>query len=165
MAGGGTLKLRRIIMAPWLVLAGAAFASPTSPDLFLRGAEVLSLGAQRQLRVEGGFHYADLVQFGYPFQLVAYTEGGDFVRYDLSGAVYAGVAASLGASLNEDDVAALLAAGRPVAVDPVVSMTNRALDLRLPQGLPAGPLTIQIFVEYQGQTLFSNPVTTAPGDV
>lgn len=159
------MKLRRIIMAPLLVLASAAFASPTAPDLFLRGAEVLSLGAQRQLRVEGSFHYADLVQFGYPFQLVAYTEGGHFVRYDLSGTVYEGVAAPLGASLDAGDVAALLAESRPVAIEPVVSITDRALDLRLPWGLPAGPLTIQIFVEYQGEILFSNPVTTAPGDV
>ena len=149
----------RIIAGLLLLLASAALASPTAPDLHIEDASVLGMGEVRQLRIEGRFHFDDLVQVAYPFQLVAYTDGGHYVRYDLSGTAYTGVEPALGSHLDLKDATILLSSGDEAPDAGVVAITKTTLDLSLPASLPPGRVTVQIFVEDQGRIVFSNART------
>ena len=150
------MKHFRFLPIAFALLASSSFASPTAPDLEIRSASLLEVGAIRQLSLVGSFHYDDLVQVAYPFQLVVYTESGHFVLYDLSGGTYTGEDPGIGDGIDLHDAQRLLRHRGRKADAGVVSMTPDALGLRLPATLPRESLTVQIFVEDQGRIVFSN---------
>ena len=155
------MQLHRLLPILIVALASAATASPTSPDLLIRDASLITLGGVRQLHLEGTFHYEDLVQVAYPFQLVVYTQSGHYARYDLSGATYTGRKPSIGDGIDPVEATLLLRSRGRKAAAGVVSLRPDAIDLRLPEDLPDAPLSVQIFVEDQGRIVFSNALAVS----
>ena len=150
------MPLHLVAQAALLVIASAVWASPTDPTLLLDDAVVTSGGSVRQLRVSGEFHFDDLVQVAYPFQLVVVGTDGAYVRYPMGGGAVAGVAPELLDGIDALEAQALLNGGQPALDAGLLSLRRGAMELTLPGQLPAGPLTVQLYVIESDGVVFSN---------
>ena len=143
-----------------ICLAPAVLATPTDPTLVLTKASAATGAFHRVVRVDGSFHAQDLAQLAYPLQVLIRetATGTGYLRFDLGdgGAAVTGTAAALADGLQADEAAALAGAGTPEAGAQVLFLGLDRLEVTLPDGFPAGPAEIQLFVIDEGEPILSN---------
>ncbi len=148
---------------PLLVVAATvptANATGTDPELALHSAVAQTGTTVRVVRLMGYFPADDLVQIPYPLQVVVHEAGGgQYVRYDLSGAAVSGMAPALADGLDAADALALLGEGAPSPDATVLFLGNSRIEVRLPASFPTGGAVAQLFVLYKGEAILSNPLT------
>ncbi len=145
-----------------LFMSTQSWAGPTDPALAVASATV-SGGSSRVVVLRGIFPSDDLVQTGYPLQLLVRSlgNGTSYLRFDLGLQVLEGNEASLVDGLDAADVPGLLASGTPNPFARVIGLGPRRLDILLPASFPSGAAEVQLFVLEPGDTVpvLSNPFT------
>lgn len=159
----------RALLALLLVAAWpgpASIASPTAPALELSRADATRGRVGVLVRVEGVFPDADLLQQAYELQLFVRetTSGTRFVCVSLPNGVLVGEADALANGLDEESVWEMMEAARPSAEGRVLLLAPGRIEALLPPSFPSGPAEATLFVIYQGDPVFSNPVRFAIGE-
>lgn len=157
----GVARAAHWLVALLVLVASAPIATGTGtdPTLALRTAVVEVGATTRAVRLTGEFPADDLVQLPYPLQILIHEAGGaQYVRYDLAGAAFNGLADGLADGLDPQDALALLAEGAPSPDARVLFLGTGRIELLLPASFPSGPAVAQMFVLDQGQPILSNPL-------
>lgn len=137
-----------------------ALATQTDPVLEIARAIRSDAAAGQLVQIDATFPADDLVQRLVPLQiLLRDTSGGGthYVRVALGAGIFEGNAAALADGLDAGDVAALLAAGTPLAGARVLHMGVGRIELWIPHAFPLADAEVQLFIVYEGDPILSNP--------
>jgi len=151
-----------------LLLASPTAASITDPVLYLSRATDFQGVNGRLIRIEGSFPWNALLQSGYPIQIVFWNDENDseFVRFDLSGNAFTGVAEAFEGGLTPAEATALLSLGVPVGETNndlrLVHVGRGRIEALLSGPFATGPLAAQLFVLDGTTTFVSNPISVSP---
>lgn len=142
-----------------LMVVPDAQTGGTDPMLSIAAAQAQAGATTVTLAVDASFLRGDVVQVGYPVQLLLWEEGAaSYLRYALAGGVYSGQDGGLADGLNATEAAGLLSSGTLTAEARVLRMDSDRLELGVPASFPVGPARVQLFVVDGADTILSNPI-------
>jgi hypothetical protein len=156
------------ILVGVFLLTSPTAASITHPELYLSRAVEFQGANGRLVRLDGSFPWNALLQSGYPVQVVIWNDvnGSDFVRFDLSGNAFTGVAAAVESGLTPAEATALLPVGVPVGESNselrLVYVGPGRIEALLSGPFATAPLAAQLFVVDGTKTFVSNPISVSP---
>ena len=148
-----------LVAGSLLVGAPAVRAGSTSPLLVVSAASGSAAGGGRSAVFEGTFDFENVVEVGYPLQIVVF-QGTRFVRYVVAGPVVTGTSAVFAdGQLTDVELPALITVGTTAdAGVRIVTVTATGALVTLPATFTAGTTTVVLFTILPDGTVVSNPV-------
>lgn len=150
---GGTLAL--------LAAPGPGRSTITAPFLQLTELTTEATPDGTLLRAEGSFPFEGAIDEAYPFQLFVRTLEKQTNRYVSFSPVWGPLGGDdpfVKKGLDEKNAYEIFRVSHPLTDARLIAVSPRAIEVQLPPDFPLGEAEAQIFVLYEGDPLFSNPL-------